>query len=49
MIKGLTNLYHKDRLRQLEFFSQEKRRIWGDLIAALQYLKRAYRSWGRTF
>jgi len=42
-IRGLEHLFCEDRRRE---FSLEKTRLWGDLLAAFQYLRGAYRKDG---
>ncbi|PKU47477.1 hypothetical protein llap_2217 [Limosa lapponica baueri] len=46
MIRGVERLSCKDKLRELDLFSLERRRLRGDLIEAFQSLKRAYKKDG---
>jgi len=43
MVQGLEHLSYKESLRELELFSPEKKRLWGNLVAPFQYLIGVYR------
>ena len=43
MIGEIEQLSYKMRLKDLDLFSLEKRRLWGDLLAAFQLPDGAYR------
>ncbi|TRZ10214.1 hypothetical protein HGM15179_016893 [Zosterops borbonicus] len=46
MIRLTEHFFYEERLRELELFTLEKKRVQNDVIAASQYLKRAYRKDG---
>jgi len=46
MITGMEHLSYEERLRELWFFSLEMRRLQGDVIAAFQCIKGAYKQDG---
>jgi len=43
MIRVLEHLSYEEKLRKLDLFSFEKRRLQGDLVVAFQYLKGTYK------
>jgi len=46
MIRRMEHLSYDNRLRELGLFSLEKRRLWGELNEALQYLNGAHKRAG---
>ena len=49
IISGMEHHPCEDRLRELELFNWEKRRLWADLRVVFQCLKEAIRKKGTDF
>lgn len=49
MTEGLEHLLYEERLGELGLLSLEKIRLWGEFIAAFQYIKRAYEKDSKNF
>jgi len=50
MSKGLEHLSCEERLRQLGLLRFKKRKLWGKLLAAFQYLKEPCKKrWRKSF
>ena len=49
MIPGMEHLSYTKRLRELGLFSLGKRRLWGDLRVAFQYLRGGSKEEGNRF
>ncbi|KAJ7424474.1 hypothetical protein BTVI_06234 [Pitangus sulphuratus] len=43
MNRGMEHFSYEERLGELRLFALEKRKLWRDLIVALQYLQKAYK------
>lgn len=49
MIKKLEHRFYEERLGELGLLSSKKRRLWGELIAAFQYIKEACEKDSKNF
>jgi len=47
--RGLEHLLHEERLRELDLFSLEKRKLWGEHTVAFLNIKGAYKKDGEIF
>ena len=45
-MRGMEHLLYKERLRELDLFSLQKKRLSGDLTVAFQYMSKAYEQEG---